>query len=358
MPRMSTVHPAPSLQPVAAAFRASDLRFLLIVLLPSLAALGIATNARHSALQTLFFWFTFVAVDALVPGAQRSPVATAQPHPALQWLVRAYVPLQVVLICVGAWAAAHAAWPAVLALAFSVGFITGAQGITLAHELGHSRSKADRAMGWLLMTSVGYSHFMVEHYRGHHPRAATWDDPASARRGESLWRFLPRTLAGSWRSAWQLEAQRLQRFGLRWSSSPLAWSVAFGAGLVAALVLAGQVKIAVFLCLQSAMAVWLLETVNYIEHYGLQRQADANGQREPFGVAHAWNADHVASNSLLANLQRHSDHHLHAWKPWPTLEALPGPQLPTGYAGCLVLAAVPQLWFGLMHSKLDALQKK
>jgi alkane 1-monooxygenase len=99
-------------------------------------------------------------------------------------------------------------------------------------------------------------------------------------------------------------------------------------------------------------AIWLLEAVNYIEHYGLQRRIGAGGRPEPFGVAHAWNADHAIGNSLLANLQRHSDHHVHASKPFAQLEALPGPQLPTGYAGCLLLASIPPLWFAVMHRRI------
>lgn len=114
-------------------------------------------------------------------------------------------------------------------------------------------------------------------------------------------------------------------------------------------------KAIAFFVLQSVVAFVLLEIVNYIEHYGLQRKTDG-GQREPFGMMHAWNADNVASNSMLANLQRHSDHHMHAWKTYPTLEPLPGPQLPTGYAGCLLLAILPPLWFSVMHPRIEKLQ--
>jgi alkane 1-monooxygenase len=122
--------------------------------------------------------------------------------------------------------------------------------------------------------------------------------------------------------------------------------------LLAAVAALGGPRAVVFWLAQSAFAVWLLETVNYIEHYGLVR---APG--EPFGPQHAWNADHAISNALLANLQRHSDHHVHAWKPYPALAALPGtPQLPTGYAGCILLAAVPPAWFRLMHRRLPAPQ--
>ena len=342
-----------------APLRLSDSRYLLIVLLPALAVWGLLTAPQNSALRTLCVWALIAGVDAFWPGAQRSPQLPphAQPHPALQWLLRLYVPLQWALICIGAWAAAQGSWALVLGLGLTVGFVTGAQGITLAHELGHSRSALDRAMGWLLMASVGYAHFMVEHYRGHHPRAATLEDPASARRGESLWRFLPRTLFGCWRSAWLLEAQRLERFGNGWQRSALAWSMGITALVVMTLVALSAFKVLAFLAVQAAFGIWLLETVNYIEHYGLTR-ATQGDQREPFSLFHAWNADHVATNSLLANLQRHSDHHMHAWKPWPTLKALPGPQLPTGYAGCLALAALPPVWFALMHPRLEEVQAR
>jgi alkane 1-monooxygenase len=205
------------------------------------------------------------------------------------------------------------------------------------------------------MGSVLYAHFMVEHYRGHHPRAATRDDPATARRGESLWRFLPRTLAGSWRSAWSLEAAWLRQRRRPWRASPLAWAVAAqGFGLIVLASVWGWPAL-LFWLTQAAMAVFLLETVNYIEHYGLVRRR-VDGRPEAFGVTHAWNADAALTNALLANLQRHSDHHMHPWKPYETLDAqTAGPQLPAGYAGCVMLACLPWVWRPLMERRLAAL---
>ena len=105
-----------------------------------------------------------------------------------------------------------------------MGFITGSQGITFTHEMGHSKSKLDRFCAWVLMTSVCYGPLMVEQYRGHHPRAARSDDAATSRRGESLYRFLPRTLWVSLQSGWRLEALRLLQMKSNWLLSPLAWS--------------------------------------------------------------------------------------------------------------------------------------
>ena len=346
--------------------RISDLRFLLALIFPMLALRNAVLTPEKAFTGALIFWWGMALVDQFWPGAQKSPAPAAegQSQAYFSWVLRLYVPIQLLLIGLAMVSAGSASWPVVLGLGFAVGFLTGAQGITFAHELGHSKSRFDRFLGWVLMTSVGYGHFMVEHYRGHHPRAATFDDPASARRGESLYRFLPRTLWGSWVGGWRLEAQRLQQMRKNWWQSPLVWSTAVFIIILMALswitssIISAEfaTKIVVFLLIQSAIAVLLLETVNYIEHYGLRRNTVANGKFEPFGIQHAWNADHVASNSLLANLQRHSDHHLHAWKPFAALEALPGPQLPTGYPGCLILAAIPPLWFRLMHRRLDALK--
>ena len=331
--------------------RACDLRFLLGILFAALTLLSVLAHPETAWIGAFLVWALIAASEALVPALHHSPTPDKPPG-WLAWVPRLFVPLELAMIAAGMVAASRGEWTTVFSVAYAVGFVTGAQGITFAHELGHGRRRADRALGWVLMTAVNYGHFMVEHYRGHHVRAATWDDPASARPGESLWRFLPRTLAGSWRDAWRLEAQRLRMHRQSWTHSPLAWSTAANLAVVVALCAFGQWKVLAFWLLQSAFAVWLLETVNYIEHYGLQRRVGADGRPEPFGAAHAWNTDTLLGNSLLLNLQRHSDHHVHAWKAYPELQPLPAPQLPTGYAGCLLLASVPPLWFSLMHRRI------
>ncbi len=327
-----------------------DFRFASAWALP--AVVGIA--AWHSPWAAWAVMLGIQIVLALIERATprwRSPAAESASRPWFAWCLRAHVALQAALLALGVLVAQEAAWPAVVALGLAVGGISGSQGITFAHELGHSKSRVDRVCAWLLMSSVLYAHFMVEHYRGHHPRAATHDDPASARFGESLWRFLPRTVGGSFNSAWRLEARQLRHRRRGWHRSPLLWATVLQAlGLSLLLHFFGYAAL-LFWLVQAAYAVFLLEAINYIEHYGLVRNS-----AEAFAARHAWNADHALTNSLIANLQRHSDHHLHAWKPYATLDALPGPQLPTGYAGCLFLASVPRLWFRAMHPRLVALQ--
>jgi alkane 1-monooxygenase len=331
-----------------------DLRFALAWALPL--AVGVAAwQSPWAAWATMFGIQVALALFEQATPRWQSPAGCSASRPWFAWCLRLHVLWQAALLGLGLWLVKEASWPAAVALAVGIGGITGSQGITFAHELGHSKSRFDRFCAWLLMSSVLYAHFMVEHYRGHHPRAATHDDPASARLGESLWRFLPRTLGGSFTSAWRLEAQQRKPLRRGWLRSPLLWATLVQvAGLLLIALALGPTAL-LFWLVQAAYAVFLLEAINYIEHYGLVRR-EANGRREPFAVQHAWNADHALTNCLIANLQRHSDHHMHAWKPYATLDALPGPQLPSGYAGCLFLASVPPLWFAAMHPRIAALK--
>jgi alkane 1-monooxygenase len=352
----------PGLPGLSGGFDMTSLRFALAwVLAPGIAAA--AWVSPWAACAAMFGWQALFALLELIPALRHSPAAV-RASAWHRWCVRLHVPLQAALLAFALWLLARGAAAGefgageAFALGIAVGGVTGSQGITFAHELGHSRSRADRGLGWLLMASVLYAHFMVEHYRGHHPRAATHDDPATARRGETLWRFLPRTLAGSWTSAWRLEAARLAQVKRGWMASALLWATVAQAAWLATLALwLGPLALLLW-AVQAGYAVFLLEAINYIEHYGLVRARQPGGRPEPFGVQHAWNADHVVTNSVIANLQRHSDHHLQAWKPYAELQPRPeGPQLPTGYAGCLFLASVPRLWFAAMEPRLEALER-
>jgi alkane 1-monooxygenase len=264
-------------------------------------------------------------------------------NPFFRFVLHAWVPLQLGLIGWGAWLVGSGSVTGVDAVLFtlSVGLATGGAGITIAHELGHKRPALDRLLSRALLVSVSYGHFTVEHNRGHHVRVATPEDPASARFGESYWAFLPRTLAGSLRHAWELD--RREVLG-SWAAT-LALAAALGAAF-------GPLAVAFFFG-QSAMAVVLLEAVNYIEHYGLVRRKLADGRYERPAAHHAWDAYERLSNSFLVNLQRHADHHLNPMRPYAALQPQrESPRLPMGYPGMVPLAFLPPLWFAVMNPRV------
>ena len=238
----------------------------------------------------------------------------------------------------------------------SAGIAGGVVGITVAHELIHRRSRVDRFLGGVLLASMSYPHWALEHVAGHHRLVATRADPATARLGESLPRFLVRSIVGSYRSAWAIEAARLKRFGDR---SPLGnrvlWCGAAPLIVAAAIGLALGPGAVLFFFAQSLVAIVLLEIVNYIEHYGLERRLVAPGAYERVSPLHSWNASHRLTNALLFNLQRHSDHHVWPGRPYFTLRHHDqSPQLPLGYAGMALLAVVPPLWRRVMDPRVAA----
>jgi alkane 1-monooxygenase len=235
----------------------------------------------------------------------------------------------------------------------SVGISCGAFAINVAHELGHRRERLHRALARLLLASTLYDHFYVEHNRGHHMRVATHDDPASARFGEALYPFFWRSIVGSFRSAWSIEAHRLARERRpAWSfrNEVLQGLAVEGTLIVLAVTVVGA---AAFTWLAaSVIGVLLLETVNYIEHYGLVR-ADVDGRPERVRPQHSWNSDHPLSRIFLFELSRHSDHHAFPLRPYPLLRhTVDAPQLPTGYAGMVLLATFPPAFFAVMNHRV------
>jgi alkane 1-monooxygenase len=275
-----------------------------------------------------------------------------------RWCTFLYLPIQyasLVFACV-LWSGGTLTVFDSLCLACTVGAVSGIA-INTAHELGHKRTDLERWLSKVALAASCYGHFFIEHNRGHHVRVATPEDPASSRLGESFWSFLPRTVKGSLTSAWGLEKARLERLEkstLTISNDILnAWLMS--AVLFAALTAIFGWIVLPYLVAQAIVGFSLLEVVNYLEHYGLLRQKREDGRYERCRPEHSWNSNNVASNVLLYHLQRHSDHHANPVRRYQALRHVDhAPQLPTGYAGMIVLATVPPLWRRVMDRRLLA----
>ena len=244
-----------------------------------------------------------------------------------------------------------------LGMTFSMGICCGAYGINAAHELGHRSSHwARRGSKVLLLTSL-YQHFFIEHNRGHHARVATEEDPASARLGESLYAFWRRSMIGSFRSAWDLEVQRLSRRKLspwRWGNEMVRF-ITMELGLCALIgAFFGLPALGAFLA-AALIGALLLETINYIEHYGLHRTRRPKGRSyEPVKPIHSWNSDHPLSRALLFELSRHSDHHANPRRHYQQLRSFEESyQLPTGYTGMIILSLIPPLYRYVIERQLE-----
>lgn len=319
--------------------------------------------------QTWLLWIGFgilygviPALDWLIGEDRNNPpteaLAELEADRFYSWVTYAFVPMQMAILCLGGWLAVthDLPWYHLLGLSLSVGIINGI-GINTAHELGHKKAKFDRWLARIALAPTLYGHFFVEHNRGHHKNVATPDDPASSRFGESFYAFLPRTVIGSFRSAWHLEAERLGRLGKSvWSlQNENLQSWAMSVVLFSAMIAVLGWAVLPFLIIQAVYGFSLLEVVNYLEHYGLLRQKGNDGRFVRCEPEHSWNSNHIVTNLFLYHLQRHSDHHANPTRHYQSLRHFDNsPQLPSGYAGMIVLAYIPPLWFALMNKRVLA----
>ena len=346
----------------------SDPKRYLWLLGPAVPLIGLCMLALYWQTQSSWaLWFVVILVHAIIPALDVlfGEDAVNPPEAALNalvkdryysWVLYAFVPLQLLATVAGAWlvATGDLPWYDLLGLAVSVGMVNGVA-INTAHELGHKKDKVDRWLSRISLAPTFYGHFYVEHNRGHHKNVSTPNDPASSRLGETFWAFWPRTVMGSLRSAWHLEAERLARGGKSvWSLSnenlqSWAMSVVLWGALLAVL---GWVVLP-FLLIQAVYGFSLLEVVNYLEHYGLLRRQLPDGRVERCLPEHSWNSNHMVTNLFLYHLQRHSDHHANPTRHYQAPRHFEeSPQLPGGYAAMMLLAYVPPLWFAVMDKRV------
>jgi alkane 1-monooxygenase len=240
----------------------------------------------------------------------------------------------------------------------TMGLLCGIFGINIGHELGHRGNIWERRLAKIsLMTSL-YMHFYIEHNKGHHKHVATYNDPGSARKGESIYSFWPRAIVNCYRNAWKISGKEMCQRGkpiLHFSNEMLQMQLkqALFVGVIAWRF--GSLVLFCFLA-SALIGILLLETVNYIEHYGLQRKSLGEGKYERPLPIHSWNSNHIMGRLMLFELSRHSDHHYQASRKYQLLRHhAEAPQMPTGYPGMMLLSLIPPLWFNVMHKKIKSL---
>lgn len=325
-------------------------------------------GARHGgwsvALLPIVTWGLFSVLDAAL-GLETRNADPETREDQLRWyraLTILWVPVQFVLLYGMIWYVtgpgnAHLGALETIVLFFGVGVLTGTVGINYSHELMHRKDRRERFLGDVLLAMVLYSHFRSEHLLVHHRHVGTPRDPVTARYNEGFHRFYPRVLRQCWRSAFRAEREMLARRGRPWHdpANPFwrYWALQ-GMMLLLAGLIGGWAGLGLFLW-QAGVAIWQLELVNYVEHYGLTRKHLGEGRYEHVKPRHSWNAAHRASNWLLINLQRHSDHHYKPDRRFPLLQnhdAAEAPQLPYGYPVMTFAAMIPPLWRRVMNPRV------
>ena len=248
-----------------------------------------------------------------------------------------------------------------LGLVFSVGIVLGSNGINVAHELGHRNNKIAKYTAKLLLLPSFYTHFTIEHNYGHHVNVSTPKDPATARYKETLYAFWIRSVIQQYKNAWKIQMQ-LNKYNqnnfFSFTNEILVNSLLQISYLLSLYFIFG-LKITLLFVLMGVIGFLLLESINYIEHYGLLRKQRKSGRFVPVKEIHSWNSNHVLGRILLYELTRHSDHHFRASKKYQILNYYEtSPELPFGYPTSIVLAMFPKLWFKVMNKKIPSEMKE
>jgi alkane 1-monooxygenase len=341
------------------------LLFLMSITLPLQAYwLGRATGWWDVfAFFVLFVYYVQTPIlDALIGQDPINPSAEEQAVMAndnyYRILTLSCLPLYLGLLFWGAWVLSTApfSWIGQLGWTISMGFVGGVIAINTGHELIHKPSKGEQLAGGLLLASVGYGTFKVEHIYGHHVEVSTPADNSTARLGENVYAFILKALIKNPKRAFKLEraARARRKLGTAWWQSELLRLYGFTVLLaVICMVLAGPLLGLAYFVGQCLAAIALLEVINYVEHYGLMRRQLPDGRYEKVDPTHSWNSNFAYTNLLLFQLQRHSDHHANAARRYQLLRHFPeSPQLPAGYATMVVLACIPPLWRKIMDPKV------
>jgi alkane 1-monooxygenase len=340
----------------------------LCLVYPLMAVEGIVaqvTSGYEAALAVplLVTYGLFPVLDAMLGEDKNNPpelvLRQLDADSYYRWLTWLTAPLHYVGFLVTAWwVGTHAlSWWAVLSLAGAAG-VAGGIAINTAHELGHKHNAFEQWLTRMLLALPIYGHLTVEHNQGHHRWVATPEDCASARMGESIYRFFLREFPGGVARAWSLERARLAKQGRSvWSvQNTIIRSSGPGAALQLGLILAFGWKLVPFLLVHNLAAWWQVTLTNYLGHYGLLREKGRDGRYESPQMHHSWNDNHVLTDLVLFQQQRHSHHHALASRPYQSLrDSHEIPRLPSGFFAMSLLACVPPLWFKVMDPKLLAL---
>jgi alkane 1-monooxygenase len=340
--------------------------YYLIFLVPFSVVIGYSLGGAYTFLTLIFVFGVIPVLDFIVGLSTENPThAQAEllkDKVSYRAITIICVPLQVVMVIWGAYVVSESVLSHLetIGFIFSIGVSSGVMGINVSHELLHRVNlKAEPILARIMLWTVLYMHWAIEHVAGHHMKVATSEDPATARYGETFYAFWLRSVFGGMASAWNIEAARLKRKGIKvWSlkNRIIYYSMLELTLVIALFAVFGPGAVGYFIT-QSIIAFTLLEIINYVEHYGLLRTMGSDGRYESVTFLHAWNSSNWLTNRFLFNLQRHSDHHYKPDRRYQILRHFDAsPQLPTGYAGMILLAAFPPLWRKVMDHRVREYQ--
>jgi len=240
----------------------------------------------------------------------------------------------------------------IIGIILSASIVMATNGINVGHELGHRKSIIARTCSKLLYLPCQYMHFYIEHNFGHHINVATPEDPATARYKQTLYSFWITSVVRTYVSAWEIQLKLLKVSKRNFFSikNDMVFYTFFQIAFLAFVYYNFGLYLTLLSILMSIISFLFLETINYVEHYGLLRKKEPSGRYERVKPHHSWNSNHTIGRIVLYELTRHSDHHFKSSKKYQVLESLENcPHLPYGYPTSILLSLIPPIWFTIMN---------
>ncbi len=338
-----------------------DLKYLTAFSIPMMAFIGLYLQGPFLFLTPVYGFVVIPILELVFPIDPSNSSDTETKHKLknrlFDWLLYLNLPIVYSLVGLSLYMVSNNTLQTYefIGLIISIGIVLGVNGINVAHELGHRQTTNERFVGKALLLPALYMHFYIEHNFGHHLHAATKEDPATARYNQTVYGFWISSVSRQYVNAFKIQKRLLEGNQLTFFSfkNDMFWyTIIQITYLLTVFILFGATTL-LFAVLAAITGFILLETVNYIEHYGLLRLKLPSGRYERVREVHSWNSNHVIGRIVLYELTRHSDHHYKTSKKYQILDYHDiSPQMPYGYPTSMVLAMVPPLWFAIMNKRV------
>lgn len=338
-----------------------DLKYLVSYAIPFIAIASLLLGGIWAFATVVFAFVVIPLVDLILPinsaNLSESEETKKNNSSLFDYLLYANVPLQYGILVLFLYTVSFQTLQTYELIGFtlSMGICNGVLGINVAHELGHRVNRFEQTLAKSLLLTSLFMHFFIEHNRGHHKNVATPFDPATAKVNQNIYSFFIQTISGSYLSAWKIQLDLLKKEGKSFFSlnnSMLNYHLIQLLFVTLIFLVFGSISLFIYL-ISALIGILLLETINYIEHYGLLRKINERGVYERVDVIHSWNANQTFGRIMLYELTRHSDHHYKASRKYQILRNSDrSPQLPTGYPGMMLVSFFPPLFFHLMNNRV------
>ncbi|XLS29243.1 alkane 1-monooxygenase [Flavobacteriaceae bacterium M23B6Z8] len=338
-----------------------NLKYLTAYSIPVVALIGISLAEIYTFLTPVYVFILIPFLELLLPNDESNLSAGEREeklkNKLFDWLLYLNIPIVYGILAYTLYLTStqHFAIYELIGLVFTTGIVLGSNGINVAHELGHRKTKIEQLLAKILLLPSLYMHFYIEHNYGHHLHAATKEDPATAQLNQTVYSFWITSVTRQYINAWRIQSdliKRQQRSFFSIKNDMLWYTIVQLAYLSFLFLLLGTFGLLIAICC-AIVGFILLETINYIEHYGLIRKKLPSGRYERVREIHSWNSNHVMGRIILYELTRHSDHHYKSAKKYQILDYHDiSPQMPYGYPTSMVLSLFPPLWFTVMNKRI------